>query len=75
MTPEQPLLAPEVAIQAHTGDVSVRTFSQNIIGNWQGTLESGPPGQTIKLRTILKITRADDRGPQGHLVQHRPARP
>jgi uncharacterized protein (TIGR03435 family) len=40
-------------------------FAQNLAGTWQGTLKVNSPSGAVNLRTVLKITRADDESLKG----------
>jgi hypothetical protein len=40
-------------------------LAQNITGTWQGTLKVNSPNGSVDLRTVMKISRADDESLKG----------
>ena len=40
-------------------------LAQNITGTWQGTLKVNGPNGSVDLRTVMKISRADDESLKG----------
>jgi len=40
-------------------------LAQNITGTWQGTLKVNGPNGSVDLRTVMKISRADNEGLKG----------
>ena len=56
------LLLPILALSALPGSA---LLAQNITGTWQGTLKVNGPNGSVDLRTVMKISRADNENLKG----------